>query len=259
MKITVLSMNISSYEIIHPVKVKTPDTRYVMVTDDPSLKDESNTWEIVYDASLSGSTFDRCWQVRWAKCWEYAGDCDVLIKIDGSVGIEGDLTPVIESFIRSDAQMGIMLHPTRLKLYDEYVAWVQTRGYEISQAEKALGKLASAFGYPVQQDMGMAQMCFTIEKPTDNVKNLERMMYAMCWYFGESDVDRLDQTIFTAVVLRYFPGLPLWFTDQRLYQSKYFQWYPHHSEIPFKPMDVKQMAKATWAGKRIMTNTKELL
>lgn len=251
-------MNIGGYELIHPVKAKTPNTRYVMVTDDPELKDESGTWEIVYDPTLTGSTFDKCWQVRWLRRWEYAGDSEILIQIDGSVGVEGDLSPIVKAFRESGDEMGIMLHPTRLKIYDEYLSWVRFRGYPQAQAENCLTRLVNCYGIPVQQELGFAQMCWMISRRTTRTYNLGKVMYATLWYFGGDDVDRLDQTIFTGVMLRMFPDMPLWFVDNRLYQSKFFQWYPHHSDVPFKPMETSQMCKATWAGKRIMTNIDNL-
>ena len=251
-------MNIGGYEIIHPVKEKTPDTRYVMVTDDPGLKDESGTWEILYDPTLTGTTIDKCWQVRWARRWEYAGDSDILVQVDGSVGIESDFSPIVDAFRESNAEMGIMLHPTRLRIYDEYVAWVQQRNYPIKQAERCLSRIVSCFGIPVDKDLGFAQMCWMISRRTTNTLNLGKMMYGTLWYIGGEEIERLDQTVFTALVLRMYPDMPLWIVDNRLYQSKYFLWYPHHSDKPFIPLETSQMCKATWGGKRIMTNINNL-
>ena len=77
---TVLTYNINNYEIVHPIKEKSDRARYIMVTDDPDLKDESGSWEIVYDDTLTGSAFDKVMQIRWNP-WKYTDDY-IVLRID---------------------------------------------------------------------------------------------------------------------------------------------------------------------------------
>ena len=68
MKYSVLTYNINGYEIIHNIDEELfnemkEDVEFIYVTDDHSIT--SNTWTVVYDDSLTGSTFDKCYQIRF--------------------------------------------------------------------------------------------------------------------------------------------------------------------------------------------------
>ena len=258
-KYTVLSYNINSYEIIHPVLEKSDRARYIMVTDDPNLKDESNTWEVVYDDSLTGSSFDRTLQVRYNP-FKYTDD-DIVIKIDGSIGVNKSLDNLVYRFEKGDTtasansayDMSLMLHPTRNNFYDEYVAWVQQRGYSPEQANAILGFLAKAEGFPVKDFKGMAQLCFWIQRRNRLNIDANRLIYAWCKYFGDKDtqIERVDQIVASFVLQKYFGMSHIMFVDQRMVQSDYFTWYAHNSDTPFTKIEPKQMIEPFWLNKRL--------
>ena len=250
-KYTVLSYNINGYELIHPVKEKSDRARYIMVTDDPDLKDESGTWEIVVDDTLTGSTFDKCYQIRFNP-FKYTDD-RIVLRIDGSVGVEKSLDNLIDRFEKEPYDMSLMLHPTRNTMYDEYLAWCQNRQYSPDQANAILGFLQQAEGYPVKDYKGMAQMCFQIQVNNRLNNDLNRMTYAYLKYLGdkESAIERVDQTIFSFICQKYFGMANIMFVDQRMYQSEYFTWYLHKSNTPFAKMDVKDMTEPYWCNKRL--------
>ena len=247
---TVLSYNIAGYEIIHPVKEKSDRARYIMVTDDPDLKDESGTWEVVCDDTLTGSTFDKCYQIRFNP-FKYTDD-HIVLRIDGSVGIEGNLDPIIDKFVEGNYDLSLMFHPTRNTMYDEYVAWVQSRGFPVEEANYVLSFMAQAEGFNVKEFKGLAQMCYEIQKDTRLNNDLNRMTYTFLKYLGNQseEIHRVDQTIFSFIAQKYFNKANIMWVDQRMYQSKFFQWYPHHSDTPFAPMDVKTMIEPYWMNKR---------
>ncbi len=252
---TVLTYNINSYEIIHPVKVKSDRARYIMVTDDPGLKDESGTWEVVCDDTLTGSAFDKVMQIRWNP-WKYTDDY-IVLRIDGSVGVESNLDPLIDRFIKDDADLSLMLHPTRNTMYDEYLAWVQMRGYTIEQANAVLGFLQMGEGFPVKEHKGMCQLCYILQKRTRINQDMNRLTYAYLKYLGDksSGVERVDQCVFSFVLQKYFNKAKVMWIDQRMYNGEAskapFQWYPHHSDQPFKPIDVKDMKEPYFFNKRL--------
>lgn len=247
---TVLSYNINGYEIIHPVKEKSDRARYIMVTDDPNLKDESGTWEIVCDETLTGSAFDKVLQVRYNP-FKYTDDF-VVVKIDGSVGIEKNLDPLIDKFEDGDYDMGLMFHPTRNTMYEEYSAWANVRQYPVDQCNRVLNFLLQAEGYDVQNYKGLAQLCFEIQVNNRLNNDLRRMTYAFCKYLGDSTdgIERVDQCIFSFVCQKYFTNAKIMWVDQRMYNGDFFSWYPHHSDQPFHPIDVKDMKEPYWNNKR---------
>ena len=250
-KYTVLSYNIGNYEKIHPIKEKSENCRYIMVTDNPDLKDESGSWEIYCDTDLTGSDFDKVLQIRYNP-FKYTDD-DIVVKIDGSVGVNKSLDNLIERFTKEPYDMSLMLHPTRNTFYEEYLAWVTSRQYPVETANAILGFLAQAEGYPVKDFKGLAQLCFWIQRRSRINNDINRLTYAWCKYFGDrnTEVERVDQIIASFVIQKYFSGARIMFVDQRMYQSDYFTWYAHNSDIPFKPMDVKQMIEPYWLNKRL--------
>lgn len=251
---TVLSYNINGYEIIHPIKEKSNRARYIMVTDDPNLTDPSGSWEIVVDDKLSGSTFDKCYQVRFNP-FQYTDD-RIVLRIDGSVGIERNLDPLIDKFLDGDYDLSLMVHPTRSTQLEEYSAWVQSRGYDADQANAVLGFMQMAEGFPVKDNKGMAQMCYEIQVNDRLNNDLNRMTYTFLKYLGNQreGIERVDQTVFSFVAQKYFPKAKIMWVDQRMYNGVPFQWYPHHSDQPFPPMDVKQMKEPYWLNKKLHNN-----
>lgn len=248
---TVLSMNIAGYEVIHPVKEKSDRARYIMVTDDPNLKDDSGTWEIVYDDTLTGSAFDKVLQVRYNP-FKYTDDY-IVIKIDGSVGVEKNLDPLVDRFEKDGFDMSLMSHPTRMTMVEEYTAWVQTRGYDPDRANYVLAWMAQAEGYNVRDFKGLAQLCFWMQCNNRLNNDLNRLVYAWCKYLGDNrdEIERVDQCVFSMLCQKYFANAKIMWVDQRIYNGNPFQWYPHNSTTPFRPMDVKEMKEPYWHNKRL--------
>lgn len=252
---TVLSYNINNYELIHPVKVKSDRARYVMVTDDPNLKDESGTWEVVYDDTLTGSAFDRVLQVRYNP-FKYTND-KYVIKVDGSVGIEKNLDRLIDKFIDGGYDLSLMFHPTRNTIYTEYESWCRVRQYPIENANTILSFLVQAEGYDVKNYKGLCQLCYQIERDNRITRDINRYTYALLKYLGDkiTEIERVDQCIYSFVLQKYFTHTSIMWVDQRMYNGQAddapFTWYPHHSTTPFAPMDVKRMIEPYWANKRV--------
>ena len=246
---TVLTYIIDGYEIIHPVKEKSDRARYILVTNDPNLKDESGSWEVVYDDTLSGSTFDQCYQIRFNP-FKYTDD-KIVLRIDGSVGVNKNLDPLIDRYIKEGSELSLMFHPSRNTQFEEYTAWVQSRGYDVQQANKVLAFMQIAEGWNVKEFKGMAQMCYSIQTKNRLNEDLNRLTYAILKYLGDSSgIERVDQTVFSFVLQKYFPMAKIMWVDQRMYQSDYFTWYAHNSNRAFAPMDVKSMREPYWNNKR---------
>ena len=248
---SVISYNMGSYEIIHPIQEKSDRARYIMVTDDPNLKDETGSWEVVYDATLSGSSFDKVMQVRYFP-FKYTDDM-IVVKVDGSVGINKSLDALVDKFIDGGYDLSIMLHPTRSTMFEEYAAWVQARNYPVEQANAILGFLQQAEGYPVKDYKGLAQLCFEIQKDNRINADFHRLTYALLKYLGDttSEIERVDQCIYSFVLQKYFGQMNIMFVDQRMYNGEFFTWYQHNSNVAFKPMETKDMKEPYFRNKRI--------
>ena len=226
---TFLTFLFGDYEKMHEVAVKTPNCDYVLVTDNKDLK--SNTWNIKYvDNPHPEDNFYMCWEVRYNP-FKYV-DTDIVIRIDGSMGVAGNLDYLVDYFNKNNYDICLEMHPTRMNQYDEYVAWVQQRNYPLEQANKVLSFMAMAEGYDVKKNIGLYQYNFMIQRKNKANLDLNRMTLSLCKYLAPEgkQIDRLDQTIGSFVINKYFNKLKVLPVSQGVAISgKYFKWYAHNS------------------------------
>ena len=228
-KYSVLTYNIGGYEILHELEYKDDDVEYVYVTDDRSIT--SSTWNVVYvDNPRPEDNFDLCYQIRFNP-FDYV-TTDIVIRIDGSMSVVGNLDYLIDYFNKNNYDICLEMHPTRMNQYDEYVAWVQQRNYPIEQANKVLSFMAMAEGYDVKKNIGLYQYNFMIQRKNKINLDLNRMTLALCKYLAPEgkEIDRLDQTIGSFIINKYFNKLKVLPVSQGIAISgKYFKWYAHNS------------------------------
>lgn len=231
-KCAVLSFIVGDYEQIHEVEYKTPDFQYVMVTDNTALT--STTWEVKYVENVHPEdAFDLCWKVRYNP-FDYV-DADVVIKIDGSMGVCGDLNYIVDYFNKEQYDIALEMHPTRNDMLSEYQAWVNQRNFPVEQANKCLNFM-NANGYDVRNDKGLFQYNFMIQRK--NAVNLQLNATTLKLLHDAAPegklVDRLDQTLGSFIINKYFNYMKVLPVSQTIALSgKYFKWYPHGSNTPF--------------------------
>lgn len=226
-KYSVLTFIFGDYEKLHEVGGEMEkDVEYVCVTDNPELK--SDTWKIVIDKDLNGKgVFDKCFSVRYNP-FKYCNS-DICVRIDGSIGILKPITPLVDAFIESGCDACFLLHPYRDNLFEEYKVWGKYRNYPIKQIEKQILSLAR-IGYDSKKN-GLIQLNFAINKRGKICDDINRITYAMLKYLGdENDLDRLDQTVITAILDRYFPDLKIFFVGEDITHSEYMQNFQHNSD-----------------------------
>lgn len=233
MRYTVLTYNIAGYEILHeiPQSAMNESIDYIYVTDDHSIT--SSTWTVVYADDLTGSTFDKCYQVRFNP-FKYT-DNDIVMRIDGSMAIAKDVMPLFKFFESGDYDCAMMIHPTRATMYDEYKAWVEKRGYPIEQANRSLTFMAQN-GYDVKNYKGLFQYNFAIQRNNEINNRLNNETYKVLKMNSpESEtIDRLDQTIGTFVINTHYPNLKILPVGQYICfhdsYDGYFNWCLHGSD-----------------------------
>ena len=235
MRYTVITFNMSGYEVLHeiPQDAINEDIDYIYVTDDHSIT--STTWNVVYDDALTGSVFDKCFQVRYFP-WKYTEN-PVVMKIDGSMAIMKDVMPLFKFFDEGGYDIAMMMHPTRMTMYDEYFAWVQVRNYPVEQANRSLIFMAQN-GYDVKGYKGLFQFNFMIQRRTDRVMALNSETYKVLQMNApEGDtIDRLDQTLGTFVIFTHYPDLKIMPVGQYIcfhdIYGGYFNWCSHGTNTP---------------------------
>lgn len=228
MDYSVLTYNIGGYEILHEIKEKSDRAEYLYITDDRSIT--SSTWTVVYvDNPHPEDNFDLCYDIRFNP-FNYV-HTDVVVRVDGSMGINKSLDPIVD-FYNNGFDLCLCIHPTRANLYDEYLAWVRQRGYDVHQAERILNFIQGMEGYDVRKDFGLYQYNFMIQRRNKVNHDLNAMTLTLLKYLAPEgkEIERVDQTIGSFIINKYFPKMSILPVDQTLFNGGYFTWYQHHSD-----------------------------
>ena len=253
MRYTVLTYIFNGYERVHEVKEKDPDADYVMVTDDPHLTSE--TWQVIYDPMPRYSAFAKCYTVRFHP-FRYA-DTPIIVRVDGSIGINKSLKPIVDEFERGKYDRCLMIHPHRNTLPSEYDVWVKTRGYPRSQADKCMAAL-KRMGYDLMQE-GLYQGCFEVLKDNRVNNDINDLTFGMLCLMGTNAIERIDQTITSAIINRFYSNLKvLPVSEDIITDGNLMTWYFHKSDkaIPQKT----DLIAPIFAGKPVTcfrTNSKK--
>lgn len=228
-KYSVLMYNFNNYEIMRePIEVD-PDCEYIYVTDNPTLKNDTNVWKVVVDSDLDGlSVFDKCYRVRF-NLFKYA-TCPTCIYVDGSIQIYKSLRKLYEDFIKSNCDLGVMVHPECDNVYDEYHRWLQLRNYPYTNLQKALCMFKAAGWNP--KEKGLYQGCLRICRNTELNNSIDSCTLNTLIELGtENTIERLDQTIYTFIIHSLFNDVNIFGVSQQVIQSNYMKWCKHNSTI----------------------------
>ena len=225
-KFSVLTYNINGYEIVHEIEEKAinPEIEYIYVTDDHSIT--SSTWTVVYVDDLTGSTFDKCYQIRFNP-FKYV-NTDIVMRIDGSMGIVNDVMPIFQLFEKEQYDAAVMIHPTRNTFYPEYQAWVNQRGFDVDDANKSLN-FFHGNGYDVMNYRGLYQGNFVIQRRDNFCKDWNYTTYEIMKHFPSPNetINRLDQTFSSFVLNKFYTDKKIMPVGQYTCNGMFFNWYQH--------------------------------
>lgn len=226
---SVLTYNFNDYEILREPSEIDPACEYVYVTDNPKFKDCTKVWKVVVDESLQGlSAFDKCYSVRF-NLFKYVAT-GVCIYIDGSVQINKSLRVLYESFINSKADIGLNIHPTRDNVKDEYDIWVKSRGYDTYQRDKCLCMMKATSYDPLFK--GLYQGTLRICKNTLLNQKIDSLVYKTLVKLGSwGTIERLDQTIYSFIVNKFFSQVSVFPISSQVLQSDYLSWCQHGKSV----------------------------
>lgn len=252
MDYTVLTYNIGGYEVMHEIGEKSDRAEYLYITDDPTIT--SSTWNVVcVENPHKEDPFELCYDIRFNP-FRFA-HTDTIIRLDGSVIINKSLDPLIDLFNAGGFDLSLCVHPTRSNLYDEYVAWVIQRGYSKTQAERILNFLWTYEGYDPHKDFGLYQYNYMIQKKDKKVLASNEMTLSFLHYLAEEGkmVERVDQTVGSFVLNKYFSDLRVLPVGEDLFHGEYLTWCQHGTSNPL--LWVPEEHKPILFGKEVTTLT----
>ncbi len=192
-KYTILTYNFGGYEIMREPFFKQNDVEYVYVTDDENLT--SNVWKIIVDKNLDGLTpLEKVYYVR-NHMFDYCST-PICVRIDGSIEVAGCIDGLMDEFNNGGYDIGIMVHPERCNILDEYDEWLRQGRVAPEEKDNVVNELAS-LGYDVSLKGLYETGLFIVRKNiyTEDflLKNTANYNKFLC-KFGKI---RVDQVIFT--------------------------------------------------------------
>jgi hypothetical protein len=231
MKYTVLSYNFNNYEIGRPILDMAIDDNieYIHITDNPNTSIQG--WKTIVDPDLESlSPFDKCYAVRF-NLFKYAST-DVCLYLDGSIQILSNVKPLIADFVSSNSDVGVMVHPYRYTMLQEYTAWSTLRGYDKFNGFKHLAFMQQS-GYDVNNYKGLYQGCMRFVKRTKSNTDLDTATLTLLKALGKPGViERLDQTIYSYLLNTKFSGMTIYPVSESIIHSAYMQWMRHGQTTP---------------------------
>lgn len=230
-KYSVLTYNVGGYEIVHEIQEKSPNAEYIYITDDPNIKSE--TWQVVcVDNPHPEDPFDLCYRIRFNP-FDYINS-NIVFRVDGSIGINKNLDPIIEAFEASQYDCAMKVHPLRNTMFQEYQAWLAQRQYPLEQANRCLAFMDRMEGYDIKGYKGLFEYNIAIQRK--NRVNLlwNEMTWALLKYLAPEgkQVERLDQTLGSFVANKYFNFMKVMALPDHLVRGSYMTWYGHGSNKP---------------------------
>ena len=231
-KYTILAYNFNGYEIMREPREVDPECDYVYVTDNASLANYTSVWRVVVDEDLYGLTpFDKCYRVRF-NLFKYV-KTPVCIYLDASLQINKSLRKLYDDFMSSGKDIGLKIHPSRDTVIDEYNAWLTIRDYDPYQMNKCLYFMNIA-GYDTSFN-GLYQLTMRLCRNTELNRKLDTFVYDTLVKLGTwGTIERLDQTVYSFIVNRYFKDLGIFPISSQALQSDYLTWCSHGATNAYK-------------------------
>lgn len=226
-KYSVLSYIIGGYDTIKPILYKSPNAEYILVTDNKELK--SDDWNIIYvDNFHPEDNFDLCYKIRFNPF--VFVNTNIVLRIDASIQIVDNTDYLIEEYINGGYDVGLMIHPSRNTMMEEYRTWINCRQYPIEQANKCLTFMALQ-GYDIENYKGLYQYCAMIQRNNKMNDDWNSLTLSYLKYLAQSGkrIERLDQTIGSFVLNKFFNGYKIMAFSQDILRGKPFQWCQHHT------------------------------
>ncbi len=227
---SVLCYNINSYDKFRDLdeSVINPLAEYVYLTNDKSIT--SNTWTIKYiEFNDDEDIWDICSKIRYNP-FRFVKS-DICVKMDASLSINVDLTPMIEKLINENYEAAVLLPAHRDTLFEEYVCWIENRKYPLEQAKKCLGFLTKQ-NFDVFNYHGLYCGGLSIQKNTKMNNDWNRITYSLLKFLSndKKSCERPNQTISSFVLNKYFSDTKILPLKSTIISNNEFSWFSHGTD-----------------------------
>ena len=189
-KFSILSINLSQYEILREPYEKSDEIEYVLITDDPNII--SNVWII--------KLVERAWFLDIKHNPFAFVSTEVVLWLDGSYQIKKNPNEIMEKFIKSKYSMAISLHQKRRTSIIELAAWLIYRNFDLLNAKQFFKQLVNEnfYSYTLFQTSAFAlKKTPTVLKLFAKERELEKKLSINVPY-------RDDQTTLSYIIAKYY-------------------------------------------------------
>lgn len=242
-KYSVLTFVFGNYENIREPKTVDPNCEYVLVTDKEMPVNTKWTVKRIPSYLDAADGFTKSFYVRYHP-FEFV-TTDTCVVMDGSIQINKSLWPIVHDFMISNKDACFSINCTVQNSYDEFKYWMQHRNYPAKQARKSV-LFMRALGYQPSYK-GTIEATFKICRNTPITTALNTIVYSSLEKLGGSNlhVERLDQTILTAILCTKFKHMSVYPVSRQIYQSSYMTWCKHHSDSCYTK-DMANISNLYW-------------
>lgn len=222
---SILSYNFNGYDLLRePLFPYNGDLVYVT---DRNVR--SKNWSVIMDGKLKNADpVYAAYYVRYHP-FEYISS-NVAVIVDSSIQINDDITPIVDAFIRSGADMTVMCTSYRSD-EDKLEYWrTHLKRLDKGDMEKYVRFIS---GHKQSNELGSIGLAFQI------VRNNERTRAFLdaCWNellkLGNGAPARLDEVIVHKMLKSYMEcGLSLYIVSIQIIQSSYMTYMMHNTTLP---------------------------
>ena len=236
MKIVVYTCTFPDYDFIHAPFVITPGVEYVLHTPAAPRHLRGWTWRPLPPevAGLSQTMAN-----RYCKFFPYKlfPDADVTIYMDGNILPRGDLRPLIDEFLASDAEIGLFRHPYRDTLDDELDFCKKVGKVRPEDIGKADAQVAGYYSDGLPRDSVLTQNGIIFRRHDGPHLGAAMQMW---WEHMQTHVPR-DQLSGPYVMWKSGLTSSVW---PWIYSraNPYFLWYPHREKAAAPGFDLEMYA-----------------
>lgn len=184
-RIAVCCVMTGDYDTLRPIGQPDPNIDYFFITDRPPIQPISD-WRLVVAPSdgLAGLKLSRAIKMNLQRYLPPSERYEVIVYLDGNIELAGNLTPFIEGYLQSHADLGAVPHPYRQCAYEEAAAvMLQLR----DSREHVLSTVAflEEQGYPPRS--GLFEMNFFCYRPSPAVHGFFSRWWEMYQCYGDRD------------------------------------------------------------------------
>ena len=213
------------YDTPQPVAQPDPNIDYFLITDRAPPRPASGWQLVVATAEVQGALkLSRAIKMNLQRYLPAIEQYKTVIYLDGNIELAGDLAPLIQGYLLSGADLGVVPHPYRHCVYEEAAAIMLQMRDSRERVMRTVEFLESQ-GHPPHA--GLFEMGFFCFRPGPVVYAFFKLWWELYQRYGERD-QLLAPLAARTQGLSLYPLMP---SGQSVRTHPAFRYHPHRSYL----------------------------